>query len=58
VKTKLLLYDLALQEFVILKDALFLNGFINFNGELFSMLVKSKEFMLQLQNDVVLGGKS
>jgi hypothetical protein len=41
VETKFLLHDLALQEIVILKDTLFLNCFINFNGELVSMLVKS-----------------
>ena len=32
---------LALHEFVILKDFLFLNGFIDFHGELVAMLVKS-----------------
>jgi hypothetical protein len=58
VGTKFLFHDLALQEFVIFKDSLFLYGFINFNGELFSMLVKSKEFILQLQNDVIFGSKS
>jgi hypothetical protein len=41
VETKFLLHDLALQEIVILKYALFLNGLINFNGDLVSMLVKS-----------------
>jgi hypothetical protein len=52
-----LLYDLALLELVILNDALFLNFFINFNGELVPMQVKSKEFIMQLQNDVIFRGE-
>jgi hypothetical protein len=52
-----LLNDLALLEFVILNDVLFLNFFIYFNGEQVPMQVKSKELIMQLQNDVIFRGE-
>ncbi len=58
VETLFLLHDLALEEFVVLKDTLLLNVIIYLNGEVVAMLVKCKEFILQLQNDVIFGGKS